>query len=534
MCEDRREMSSLELDRRLGELAAPRTRRGVLVGAGSLALAAALSRLPLDLAYGAAANHGSDPFTLGVASGDPLRDSIVLWTRLAPEPLRADGGMEPRPVEVRWEVAKDESMKHVVRSGRATAWPAFAHSVHVEVDGLDDGREYFYRFTSGSAASPVGRTRTAPRGNVNKLTFSFVTCQKWDDGFYPAYREIAREDHDFVIHLGDYTYEYGIANDFGPRMPQLPSEFTTETVTLDRYRLQHALYKTDPHLQAAHRVHPFIVIWDDHEVLNDYAGEDTTLLERRANGYRAFYEHLPLRAESIPRGPDMPIFRKITWGELAEFSMLDTRQYRTEPPCGYGEQQRCPAAFDPNETLTGPEQERWLLSNLDSSQARWNFIGQQVLMAELDHDGDAGDLFWNDSWDGYPGARARIIQHIHSRKIANPVVLTGDWHSTFANDIKLDFDDVRSETVAAEFVTPSVCSNGDNEVYGPYYGPMIEFNPHIRFFDGDRHGSMKARLSRRTLEIDWRIADRVGDPDAPVRTLHEFAVESGRPGVAQA
>jgi alkaline phosphatase D len=530
-----RRMSSLELDRRLADLAAPRTRRGVLIGAGSLAAAAALSRLPLDLAYGGPPRHRSYPFTLGVASGDPRRDGVVLWTRLAPEPLRADGGMEPRPVEVRWELAKDPWMRRLVRRGRATAWPSFAHSVHVEVDGLDDGREYFYRFTSGSAASPVGLTRTAPRGRVNELTFSFVTCQKWDDGFYPAYREIAREDLDFVIHLGDYTYEYGIANNTGPRNPDLPPEFTTETTTLARYRLQHALYKTDPHLQAAHRAHPFIVIWDDHEVVNDYVGEDQSLLARRADAYRAFYEHLPMRQESIPRGPDMPIHRKVTWGDLAEFSMLDTRQYRSEPPCGYGEAERCPAAFDPSATMTGPEQERWLLRNLDSSDARWNLIGQQVLMAELDHDGHApgDDLFWNDSWDGYPAARARIIQHIHSRKIANPVVITGDWHSTFANDIKLDFDDPRSPTVAAEFVTPSLSSNGDEEVYGPYYGPMIPFNPHIRFFDGDRHGSMTARLTKRALEVDWRIADRVGSPDAPVRTLRTFAVEAGRPGLAQ-
>jgi alkaline phosphatase D len=266
-------MSSLELDRRLADLAAPQTRRGVLVGAGSLALAASLSRLPLDLAYGSTPKHHRNPFTLGVASGDPHTDGIVLWTRLAPEPLQADGGMEPRPVEVRWEVAKDPRMRRVVRRGRTTAWPAFAHSVHVEVDGLDDGREYFYRFTTGDAASPVGLTRTAPKGRVNDLTFSFCTCQKWDDGFYPAYREIAREDHDFVIHLGDYTYEYGIANHFGPRMPNLPTVFTTETVSLERYRLQHALYKTDPHLQAAHRAHPFIVIWDDHEVFNDYTGD---------------------------------------------------------------------------------------------------------------------------------------------------------------------------------------------------------------------------------------------------------------------
>ena len=385
-----RRMSSLELDRRLADLAAPKTRRGVLLGAGSLAAAAALSRLPLDLAYGSPARHGADPFTLGVASGDPASDSVVLWTRLAPEPLTADGGMEPRPVEVRWELAKDPGMRRTVRRGKTTAWPSFAHSVHVEVDHLDPGREYFYRFTTGHAASPVGRTRTAPRGRVDDLTFAFVTCQKWDDGFYPAYREIAREDLDFVVHLGDYTYEYGIANDKGPRKPQLPPEFATETVTLDRYRLQHALYKTDPHLRAAHAAHPFAVTWDDHEVVNDYVGEDTALFTRRANGYRAFYEHLPLRQESIPRGPSMPIYRRMTWGDLAEFSVLDTRQYRAAPPCGYGEAPRCDATLESRPNMTGPDQERWLLKGLDRSRARWNIIAQQVLMAQLDHDGDDG------------------------------------------------------------------------------------------------------------------------------------------------
>jgi alkaline phosphatase D len=527
-------MSSLELDRRLAELAAPQTRRGVLIGAGSLALAASLSRLPLDLAYGTPVKH-ANPFTLGVASGDPLRDSIVLWTRLAPEPLTADGGMEPRPVEVKWEVAKDASMRKLVRRGRTTAWPSFAHSVHVEVDGLDDGREYFYRFTTGSAASPVGRTRTAPKGHVHDLTFSFCSCQKWDDGFYPAYREIAREDHDFVMHLGDYTYEYGIANATGPRNPNLPPEFVTETETLDRYRLQHALYKTDPHLQAAHRVHPFVVVWDDHEVQNDYTG-DPFWFERRTNAYRAFYEHLPMREESIPRGKDMPIYRKVTWGDLAEFSMLDTRQYRSNPPSGFGEAERTPAAYDPAVTMLGPPQEQWLLKNLKRSDARWNFVGNQVLMAELDHDGHApgDDLFWNDSWDGYPGARNRITEFLRRERIRNAVILTGDWHSTFANDVKENYEDPNAKTVAAEFVTPSITSNGDAEVYGPYYGPMIKFNPHIRFFDGDRHGSLKARLRRNELEVDWRIADKVGDPDAPVRTLRTFAVESGRPGIAQA
>jgi alkaline phosphatase D len=527
-------MSTLDLDRRLAEIAArPRTRRGVLAGAGGLALAAALSRLPLDLAYGAPARHGADPFTLGVASGDPAPRGVVLWTRLAPEPLRADGGMPARPVEVRWELARDPSMRQLVDRGRATAWPSFAHAVHVEVDGLYPGREYFYRFTSGDAASRVGRTRTAPTHHVSELVFSFVTCQKWEEGFYPAYRAIAREDLDFVAHLGDYTYEYGIENGWGPRNPQLPPEFAAETETLEQYRLRHALYKTDPDLQDAHAAHPFSVVWDDHEVVNDYAGDDTSLLQRRANAYRAFYEHLPLRNESIPHGPDMPIYRRLTWGDLAELSFLDTRQYRDSPPCGGGEAPRCAAGLDPRFTLTGPKQERWLLRGLDRSRARWNIIAQQVLMAQLDHDGDAGEIFWNDSWDGYPGARNRIIQHLHSRRIDNPVVITGDWHSTFANDIKLDFDNPRSRTVAAEFVTPSISSNGDVPVYGPYYGPMIPFNPHIKFFDGDRRGSMTARIDRRGMEVDWRIADRVASRDAPVRTLKRFAVEAGRPGLAQ-
>jgi alkaline phosphatase D len=218
----------------------------------------------------------------------------------------------------------------------------------------------------------------------------------------------------------------------------------------------------------------------------------------------------------------MPIYRRITWGDLAELSFLDTRQYRDEPPCGYGEQQRCAAALDPRFTVTGPEQERWLLRGLDRSNARWNVIAQQVLMPQLDHDGVAGDLFWNDSWDGFPAPRNRIIQHLHSRKLDNPVVITGDWHSTFANDIKLDFDDPRSKTVAAEFVTPSISSNGDV----PIYGAMIKFNPHIKFFDGDRRGSMTARITRREMEVDWRW--RTWRPDPTRRCAPSGASRSRR------
>jgi alkaline phosphatase D len=282
-----------------------------------------------------------------------------------------------------------------------------------------------------------------------------------------------------------------------------------------------------------------VVTWDDHEVENDYqgltpveGGEPVDFAARRSAGYQAYYEHLPLRAASIPDDGQTRIFRRLRWGSLASFSVLDTRQYRTNAACGDGESPRCAAALDPAQTMTGPAQERWLLRGLDASRAQWNLIAQQVLMAELDHEiAPDAKRFWNDAWDGYPAARARILQHLHSREIANPVVLTGDWHSTFANDVKLDFDDPASPTVASEFVTPSITTGGDATPYGPYYGPMVPFNRHIRFFDGDRRGSLVARLSRERLEVDWRVAASVGTPDAPVWPLRQFAVEAGRPGV---
>ena len=210
--------------------------------------------------------------------------------------------------------------------------------------------------------------------------------------------------------------------------------------------------------------------------------------------------------------------------------MLDTRQYRSEPPCGRGEHPRCAAALDPSVTMTGPAQERWLLEGLDASTARWNVIAQQVLMAELDHDAGPGKIFWQDAWDAYPTARARILQHIASREIRNPVVITGDWHSTFVNDLKLDFDEPRSPVVATEFVGTSISSNGDAIVYGPYYGPMIPENPHIKFFEGDRRGYVRCGLSHDRWQTDLRMVTTVSRRDAPVYTLASFVVEDGVPG----
>ncbi len=303
-------------------------------------------------------------------------------------------------------------------------------------------------------------------------------------------------------------------------------------------RYQHALYKTDPDLQRVHALFPFVVTWDDHEVDNDYTGAISQdkdpinqFLRRRAAAYQAFYEHLPLRQFSLPQGPDMLLYRRLTFGDLAEFSVLDTRQYRSDQPCGDGETPRCDAALEPSKTMTGAEQERWLLDGFNRSRTRWNVIAQQVLMAELDHQIGAGEIFWNDSWDGYPLARNRILSHIASRKIVNPVVITGDWHSTFVNDLKLDFKDPNSPTVATEFVVTAISTGGDDNGYDDYYGRFIPENPHIKFFDGDRRGYFRVNLNHERWQTDLRIVTTVSRPDAPVYTLASFVVENGRPGV---
>ncbi len=514
-------------------------RRQFVQLSGGVSAAIGLALLPGEMAQ--AAPRGRYPFTLGVASGDPAPDGFVLWTRLAPSPLKHDTGMPRRSVSVDWQVATDERMRHVVRSGKALAPAQLAHSVHVEVAGLQPRREYFYRFRAGGEHSPVGRTMTAPRPgqHVKELRFAFASCQKWDDGYYSAYRRMAEEDLDLVIHLGDYIYEYGIGPTGGFRNVPVPDRFASETMNLGRYRLQHALYRTDPDLQEAHRLFPWVVTWDDHEVENDYAGVDAEgppfgrrFIRRRAAAYQAYYEHLPLRQASLPSGIGMLLYRSITYGDLAEFSVLDTRQYRSAPPCGRGEQPRCPAALDPATTMTGPPQERWLLDGLASSRARWNVIAQQVMMGELDHRiyYDGNEVFWQDAWDAYPAARARILQHVASRGVENPMVITGDWHSTFVNDLKIDFGDPDSATVATEFVGTSISSNGDGIVYGPYYGPMVPDNPHIKFFDGDRRGYVRCRVTPEVWETDLRMVSTVSRSDAPVSTFASFVVEDGVPG----
>jgi alkaline phosphatase D len=502
--------------------------------------AIALSLLPGDDLFAAPA-LGANPFTLGVASGDPTPDGIVLWTRLAPDPL-VGGGMPARAVGVHWRVASDEGMQTIVAQGQATAIPELAHSVHVEVSGLRPRRYYWYQFSYGQEEeSPIGRFRTAPAAteSASELRFAVVTCQRWDQGHYTVLRDVAAQKLDAVFHLGDYLYEYSpLQNVRG--MVLDPARFTGQTVTLERYRDQYALYKMDADLQAAHHAHPFVVIWDDHEVQNDYSGRHPEnnqvppreFVVRRAAAYQAFYEHMPIRATlRTDKNNHMRIYRSLSYGRSANFIMLDDRQYRSDNPCGDGESARCEGAFDPKVTMLGEGQEAWLARTLKKSDAEWTFIVQQLLVAQLDHNrSPTVDRFWNDAWDGYPGARDRLLDTIVSRKVRNPVILTGDWHSTFVNDIKRDFAKPYSKLVATEFVTPAISSGGDGTPYGPYYAPMIPYNQHIRYYDGDRRGYFLMKLQQSRLDAELRMVTNVGTPDGTPYKAGRFVVENGRPG----
>ena len=501
------------------------------VGAGL-----ALSLLPGRDA-GAAPRLRKNPFTLGVASGDPTPDGIVLWTRLAPDLLEPEA-LGSRPIPVGYRVATDPFMRRVVARGVAFAPAELAHSVHVELRGLSPYRDYFYQFDLRNEESAVGHFRTAPMDHqwLPKLRFAFATCQDWASGYYTAYRDMCQRDLDLVFHLGDYTYEYAIGE--GRREQPVPEGFGEECLDLRTYRLRHTLYKLDPDLQAAHARFPFAVIWDDHEVQNDYSGlapewgsPSPEFSARRAAAYQAFYEHLPIRA-SVARLPqsELRIFRRLRYGKLAEFSLLDDRQYRTDNPCGDGESLRCPEATNSDYTMLGEEQEDWLGRGFARSTARWNIVAQQLLLAELEHQPYEDERYWNDAWDGYPLARKRLFEQLLRHDLKNPIFLTGDWHSTFVNDLKLDFKDRHCAPIATEFVTPAITTGGDDTPYGPYYAPMVPFNPHIRYYEGDRRGYFSATLTPEHARFDLRFVSSVEDRAATGALERSFVVENGRPG----
>lgn len=482
-----------------------------------------LSRLPVD------------PFTLGVASGDPLPDGAVIWTRLAVDPLADDGlgGMPPRAVDVEWEVAADERFARIEGRGVAIAVPERAHSVHVELAGLRPGADYFYRFRAAGYLSPAGRTRTAPdAGSLTPLTMCVASCSNYEQGWFTGYRRIAEEQPDLVLHLGDYQYEYG-GRHGGVRRHVGP-----ETVTLANYRQRYAQYKTDPDLQAAHAAAPWLAVFDDHEVANNWADAipekaDGGFAVRRTAALQAYYENMPLRRSALPRGAgtsEMRLFRRVHWGGLATFHMLDTRQYRTDQPCRDEFRSDCPERFHPFATLTGTEQERWLLDGFARSRARWDVLGQQVFFSQVELTPGPGRGFNPDAWDGYVANRDRVVDGMLRSPVRNGVVLTGDVHSHWAAEVRARFDDPASPVVATELVTTSISSGGDGSDSRDEIAAALPENPHIRYFSG-RRGYLRARMSADEMRADFRVLPYVSRPGAPVRTGASFVVSDRAPAL---
>ena len=491
-------------------------------------------------------------FGLGVGSGDPWPDGVVLWTRLAPEPLAPLGGMAPdRVVEVGWEVAADDGFARILRRGTTSTDASQGFAVHVEVTGLPAGRHHWYRFHAAGEVSPTGRTRTAPAVTATPPRIRFINagCQHYEHGFFTAWRHVAAEEElDFVFHYGDYIYEQagrrpGQRGGFGPVVRSIAGG---KCRTLEDYRQRYAQYHADADLQAAHAAHPFVHSFDDHEVENNWAGAESEadgrsarhpvalpqaeFLAMRAAAFQAWYENMPVRAGQKPRGPDVVAHRRLRFGRLLDLHVLDTRQYRDDQPCGDGVQQPCGAQARPEAQMLGLAQEAWLLANLRRAPNTWQVLAQQVVMMRRQYPSGG---FSMDAWDGYPAARRRLLQGLQARDIANAVVLSGDTHTAWAGDLRLDPEAADSPVIATEFVGTSITSLGDGTEVRAETAAMLQGNPHIRFFNARRGYTLhEAQESR--MEVTFRAVPYVTRPGAPLEDRGRFVVEAGRPGVTPA
>nr|WP_246294758.1 alkaline phosphatase D family protein [Schlegelella koreensis] len=477
---------------------------------------------------GSAASTGPR-FALGVASGQPRPDGMVLWTRLTGE------GLADR-VAVRWEIAHDEAFARLVAHGVEVAEAAWAHSVHAEPAGLAPERSYWYRFIALGEVSAVGRTRTAPAPDA-AATLDLVTasCQRYDAGHYAAWRQVARDDVDLVLFLGDYIYESA-----SPRQALRRHE-GGRAATLDQYRARYATYKSDPALQAAHAACPWLLVWDDHEVANDYAGlngpaSDAGFAAQRAAAYQAYWEHQPFQKALRPRGPKMRIVGRCDWGRLARIHLLDDRQYRDPQACSGAHggsrvltRTDCAELDDPARSLLGAEQERWLAGGWDLARP-WNVVAQQTLMARFAAPGAEGGepRVWTDGWDGYPAARRRLLGQVAERALGGVVVVGGDVHASYVADLKTDFGDPRGKVVATEFCGTSITSPSLAQAR---IDAIARFNPHVRHARADRRGYTRLRFGPERMHAELRVVEDVMDPASTVSTAARFAVDAGRPGV---
>jgi alkaline phosphatase D len=489
-----------------------------------------------------------DPFLLGVASGAPAVDGMVLWTRLMAAPL---GDPLPSvPIEVKWELSVDPLFKKIIRTGTEYAHPDFAHSVHAEIGGLAQQArhqtplQYWYRFIVGGVTSPVGRTRVLPHLNSRqKFTLALASCQNYEHGYFSAYRHMAQEDLDCVLFVGDYIYEYGMT-------PNRTRQHNSPTVqTLDEYRARYALYKSDPDLQLAHAAFPWIVTWDDHEVENDYAndraasGRGEHFMAKRAAAYRAYWEHMPLRKAQLPIGAEAKIYSRYAWGQTANLHVLDARQYRDYQVCTPSDQggsrsildKNCPERLSTSSSLLGDQQEAWLNSGIRNSQAGFEIIGQQSIMGQMrmpasrSAEVTTAEAFWNDSWDGYPLARKRMLDIWAKKK--NVISLGGDVHATYINHLVNDFDDPYSPALATEIVGTSITSPSWPQAATER---IMSHNSHMKFGKSDQRGYTILVLEKNQATATLRVIDNARVQESKLSTAGRFVIEAGRPGAQRA
>lgn len=507
------------------------SRRGMLLGGGAVVVAGLFGR------PASATGPASDPFTLGVASGDPTPDGFVLWTRLAVTPMAEDGrgGMADRAYEVWWQVSPDERFTRPVASGMSWAEPSWAHSVHAEPTGLEPGREYFYRFGVDRWVSPVGRTRTAPARPTlpAALNLAFLSCAQYEHGFFTGYRRIAESEPELIVHLGDYVYEYA-AHVYNAPSGNVRDHAGPETQTLANYRQRFAQYKLDPDLQMAHAVAPWLVVFDDHEVDNNWAGPvperpNPRFERRRTAAMRAYWENMPLRYARQPRGTALPLHRRVRWGKLATFHLLDTRQYRDDQGCGDGYRD-CPAATDPARSILGAPQEKWLLDGFRRSGATWDVLAQQVFFSQRDRDPGPVLSTSQDAWDGYAASRQRVVRGWLDAKVRNAVVLTGDVHAHWAADVKLDFADPDAPAVGSELICTSLTTGGDGFDSDPATHPFLAHNKHLHLYNGQR-GYVRATVTPAELVADFMTLPYVHRAGAPAQRKAGFVIADGVPGL---
>ena len=514
---------------------APASRRSFLHGA-ALWAGAAVTGLGPAKGVRAAPVFLQDPFQLGVASGDPVADGFVIWTRLAPDIFNPHA-LPAEAIPVAWEVAADSNMKKILAHGQVLARPELGHSVHVDVHGLESQHEYFYRFHCGAAVSRVGRTLTLPkpRTAIDRLRFAFASCAHLQQGYFTAYRDIIARDPAFILHLGDYIYESSRGMVVRPHPGPEP-------MTLEGYRLYHAAYKLDPDLQAAHAYCPWFFTWDDHEVVNDYTRDEAETMRdpvaftaRKRAAYQAYYENMPLRSSAAYHDGHVDLYQRFLFGDLAEFNITDARQYRDPLPCRtpdwhggrLSDLATCPDMDDPTRSMPGKTQEAWLADGLGKSAARWNVVAHSLMFAAFDQINGPPRGTYTDSWGAYPASRRKLLDVVKHRNIRNVIGLAGDIHSFFVSDVKDEDTNPDSITLMTEFVCTSITSGSFSAAL---FASLMPENPHIKFCDDTKRGYTLCNITKDAWHADLRVVDDVRVPGGQVSILKRFVVENGRPG----